>query len=220
MKVLQNRLSVGERYSVEAKSATRESTPVRSSLRNATGDVLSYGKKLQKKKRTASTPRCRIASSVLQVGLQHRRRAVAAGNVDSRCCHCYGARTSFQNFRRGLCSDERLPMLVSIYDVEATSQTTIYRWYAEFRRDCASLSTVPTGRPGKSNPKRRDAHRPPEDSDRAAGTRERCKRTNTARLVQAPRPGYFGACLHYKLERALNASPFSLRLIPIIFRPK
>ncbi|CAK1599153.1 unnamed protein product [Parnassius mnemosyne] len=48
----------------------------------------------------------------------------------------------YHNFRRGLSQNKCLSELVSIYDVEAPSQTTIYRWYAEFRRGCVSLSTV------------------------------------------------------------------------------
>lgn len=54
----------------------------------------------------------------------------------------------YHNFRRGLTADECLGELVTIYDIEAPSQTTIYRWYAEFRRGRASLGTVSsTGRP-------------------------------------------------------------------------
>ncbi|CAK1583956.1 unnamed protein product [Parnassius mnemosyne] len=54
----------------------------------------------------------------------------------------------YNNFRRGLSQDKCLSELVSIYDVEAPSQTTIYRWYAEFRRGRVSLSTVSSaGRP-------------------------------------------------------------------------
>ncbi|CAK1590105.1 unnamed protein product [Parnassius mnemosyne] len=50
--------------------------------------------------------------------------------------------------RRGLSQDKCRSELVSIYDVEAMSQTTIYRWYAEFRRGRVSLSTVSSaGRP-------------------------------------------------------------------------
>lgn len=54
----------------------------------------------------------------------------------------------YHNFRRGLSPDECRNELVTIYEIEAPSQTTIYRWYAEFRRGRASLGTVPSsGRP-------------------------------------------------------------------------
>lgn len=54
----------------------------------------------------------------------------------------------YHNFRRGLSQDEYRGELVSIYNLEAPSQTTIYRWYSEFRRGRASLSTVlSSGRP-------------------------------------------------------------------------
>lgn len=54
----------------------------------------------------------------------------------------------YHNFRRGLSQDECLSELVSLYEMEAPSQTTIYRWYAEFRRGRSSLSTIPSaGRP-------------------------------------------------------------------------
>ncbi|CAK1600353.1 unnamed protein product [Parnassius mnemosyne] len=54
----------------------------------------------------------------------------------------------YHNFRRSLSQDKYLRKLVSIYDIEAPSQTTIYRWYADFRRGRVSLSTVPfAGRP-------------------------------------------------------------------------
>lgn len=54
----------------------------------------------------------------------------------------------FYNFRRGLSQGQCLAELISIFKSEAPSQTTIYRWYSEFRRGRASLGTVPsTGRP-------------------------------------------------------------------------
>ncbi|CAK1591638.1 unnamed protein product [Parnassius mnemosyne] len=54
----------------------------------------------------------------------------------------------YHNFSRGLSQDKCLSELVSIYDVETPSQTTIYRWHAEFRRGRVSLSTVSSsGRP-------------------------------------------------------------------------
>lgn len=54
----------------------------------------------------------------------------------------------FHNFRRGLSQEQCLAELVSMYELEAPSKTTIYRWYSEFRRGRSFLTTVPSsGRP-------------------------------------------------------------------------
>ena len=45
----------------------------------------------------------------------------------------------FYNFRRVLTQQQCIDELNSIFDEEASSRTSIYRWYGEFHRDRSSL---------------------------------------------------------------------------------
>ena len=45
----------------------------------------------------------------------------------------------FYNFRRGLTQQQCIDELNSIFDDEAPSSTSVYKWCGEFNRDCSSL---------------------------------------------------------------------------------
>ena len=45
----------------------------------------------------------------------------------------------FYNFRSGLTQQQCIDELNSIFEDEAPSSTSIYRWYGEFNRGCGSL---------------------------------------------------------------------------------
>ena len=45
----------------------------------------------------------------------------------------------FYNFRRGLSQQQCIDELNSIFDDEAPSRTSVYRWYGEFNRGRSSL---------------------------------------------------------------------------------
>ena len=45
----------------------------------------------------------------------------------------------FYSFRFGLTQQQSIDELNSIFDNEAPSRTSVYRWYSEFNRGCSSL---------------------------------------------------------------------------------